>query len=55
LDIEIKKLTPALAEDYVNFFDVTPHNDEGDGIHISVTTTGIQRKKKEGVVPFNLS
>ncbi len=26
MDIEIKKLTPNLAEDYVNFFDVTPHD-----------------------------
>ena len=26
MEIEIKKLTPELAEDYVHFFDVTPHN-----------------------------
>ena len=26
MNIEIRKLTPALAEDYVRFFDVTPHN-----------------------------
>ncbi|WOO35603.1 GNAT family N-acetyltransferase [Anaerocolumna sp. AGMB13020] len=25
--IEIRKLTPDLAEEYVNFFDVTPHDD----------------------------
>jgi len=28
LDIEIKKLTPELAEDYAHFFDVTPHWDD---------------------------
>ena len=27
MNIEIRKLTPALAEDYVRFFDVTPHDD----------------------------
>ncbi len=27
MDIEIRKLTPDLAEEYVNFFDVTPHDD----------------------------
>ena len=27
MNIEIKKLTPNLAEDYVRFFDVTPHDD----------------------------
>lgn len=27
MNIEIKKLTPDLAEDYVRFFDVTPHGD----------------------------
>jgi len=32
MNIEIKKLTPDLAEDYACFFDTTPHNDEGDGI-----------------------
>jgi GNAT superfamily N-acetyltransferase len=26
MNIEIRKLTPDLAEDYVNFFDVTPHD-----------------------------
>ena len=26
MDIEIRKLTPDIAEDYVNFFGVTPHN-----------------------------
>jgi GNAT superfamily N-acetyltransferase len=26
MNIEIKKLTPDLAEDYVHFFDITPHN-----------------------------
>lgn len=26
MDIEIRKLTPELAEDYVNFFDITPHD-----------------------------
>ena len=26
MNIEIRKLTPELAEDYVNFFDVTPHD-----------------------------
>ncbi len=28
--IEIRKLTPELAEDYVNFFDLTPHDDNID-------------------------
>jgi len=32
MDIEIRRLTPDLAEDYVRFFDVTPHNEEGKGI-----------------------
>ena len=32
MDIEIRKLTPDLAEDYARFFDTTPHNAEGDGI-----------------------
>ncbi len=27
MDIEIRRLTPDLAEDYVHFFDVTPHGD----------------------------
>ena len=27
MDVEIKKLTPDLAEEYVRFFDVTPHDD----------------------------
>ena len=26
MDIQIRRLTPDLAEDYVRFFDVTPHN-----------------------------
>ena len=30
MDIVIKKLTPDLAEDYVRFFDVTPHDDGTD-------------------------
>lgn len=30
MDIEIRKLTPDRAEDYVRFFDVTPHNDLTD-------------------------
>ncbi len=27
MDIEIRKLSPDLAEDYVHFFDITPHDD----------------------------
>ncbi|NLG81902.1 MAG: GNAT family N-acetyltransferase [Bacilli bacterium] len=27
MNIEIKKLTPDLVEDYIHFFDVTPHDD----------------------------
>ena len=27
MDIKIRKLTPALADDYVRFFDTTPHSD----------------------------
>lgn len=30
MDIEIKKLSPALVEDYVRFFDDTPHDDNMD-------------------------
>jgi len=30
MNIEIRKLTPDLADDYVNFFDVTPHDDNID-------------------------
>jgi len=30
MDIEIRKLTPALAEDYVSFFDATPHSERSD-------------------------
>ena len=26
MGIEIRRLTPEMAEDYVSFFDVTPHN-----------------------------
>lgn len=32
MELEIRKLTPELAEDYARFFDTTPHNDEGNGI-----------------------
>lgn len=32
MDLEIRRLTPDLAEDYAHFFDVTPHNENGDGI-----------------------
>ena len=31
MNIEIKKLTPELAEEYVHFFDVTPHYNLDDG------------------------
>lgn len=30
MDIEIRRLTPDLAEDYVKFFDETPHDDNVD-------------------------
>ncbi len=30
MSIEIRKLTPDLAEDYVHFFDITPHDDNVD-------------------------
>lgn len=30
MNIEIRKLTPDLVEDYVNFFDTTPHADNRD-------------------------
>ncbi|MBK1812154.1 GNAT family N-acetyltransferase [Clostridium sp. YIM B02505] len=30
MDIEIRKLVPELAEDYVRFFDTTPHDDNVD-------------------------
>ena len=30
MDIEIRKLIPDLAEDYVHFFDTTPHDDNVD-------------------------
>lgn len=30
MEITIRKLTPELAEDYVHFFDVTPHNSASD-------------------------
>ena len=30
MNIEIRKLTPELADDYVQFFDVTPHSDNVD-------------------------
>jgi len=30
MDIEIRKLTPDLAEDYVHFFDITPHSEIPD-------------------------
>ncbi len=26
MNIQIKKLTPKLVEDYIHFFDVTPHD-----------------------------
>ncbi len=31
MNIEIKKLTPELTEDYLKFFDVTPHDDDVPG------------------------
>lgn len=31
MNIEIRRLTPDLAEDYIHFFDTTPHNGEEDG------------------------
>lgn len=31
MDIEIKRLTPELIEDYLRFFDVTPHDDDIPG------------------------
>ena len=31
MDIEIKNLSPALVEDYLHFFDVTPHDDNMEG------------------------
>ena len=30
MNIEIRKLTPELADDYIHFFDVTPHNGSSD-------------------------
>lgn len=30
MNIKIKRLTPELAEDYLHFFDVTPHDDNID-------------------------
>lgn len=30
MNIKIKKLTPELADDYVHFFDTTPHDDNID-------------------------
>lgn len=30
MNIEIRRLTPDLADDYVHFFDVTPHNEGGE-------------------------
>ena len=32
MDIEIRRLTPDLAEDYAHFFDVTPHNEVAEGL-----------------------
>lgn len=31
MEIEIRRLTPGLAEEYARFFDTTSHNDEGNG------------------------
>ena len=31
MDIEIKKLSPDLVDDYLHFFDVTPHDDDLEG------------------------
>ena len=30
MDITIRKLTPELTDDYVRFFDITPHDNHGD-------------------------
>lgn len=30
MDIKIKRLTPDMAEDYLHFFDTTPHDDSSD-------------------------
>ena len=32
MEIDIRPLTPDLAEDYARFFDITPHNEEEGGI-----------------------
>lgn len=31
MDVEIKKLTPELTDEYLHFFDVTPHDDDIPG------------------------
>ena len=30
MNIEIRRLTPELADDYVHFFDITPHDEYVD-------------------------
>lgn len=63
MNIEIRKLTPELAEDYVNFFDVTPHDDNIDAINVIVCVGAMmnmkvktfQQLKKEGNTLCNMS
>lgn len=34
MHVEIKKLTPNLIDDYLHFFDVTPHSTEIGRAHV---------------------
>ena len=60
MDISIRKLTPELAEDYVRFFDVTPHGESdgdpkcycviwrSDDTYTGMAITGFPLRRKEG-------
>ena len=36
MNIEIRQLTPNLVEDYVRFFDTSPHADNKENISVTV-------------------
>lgn len=64
MEIEIKKLTPELAEDYVHFFDVTPHNFNecicycvtwrSDNSYAGDAIIGFLHRRREESAPFSL-
>ena len=60
--IEIRKLIPDLVEDYVHFFDTTPHDDNVNehkcyscvGVTMIIRAKIFQQQQKEENMPFNM-